>query len=427
MKVLLRGASVFQGGGFFLRDVAVSGGIVSAVGTGIPSDGFDIVFDCNNKYVIPGFADVHVHLREPGFSYKETIADGTAAAAKGGYSLVCAMPNLSPAPDSLENLRAELDIIERDARISVLPYGCITKGEKGARLADIEEMAPFVCGFSDDGKGVQSRDTMREAMARVKAADSFIAAHCEDENLLRGGYIHDGCYAREHGHPGICSESEWGPIARDMELVRETGCRYHVCHVSTKESVAVIRKAKAEGLPVTCETAPHYLTLCEDDLRDEGRFKMNPPLRAKEDRAALIEGLLDGTIDVIATDHAPHTDEEKSRGLAKSPMGITGLETSFPVLYTELVETGVLELARLVELMSTEPRRVLGKAPLEIAPGSSADITVLDTRAEYVIDPATFLSKGRFTPFAGKRVRGKAVLTLKDGEIKYQEDGANAH
>jgi len=426
MKILLRGASVFQRGGFFLRDIAVSGDRISCVGTGISPDGFDLVFDLENKFIVPGFADVHVHLREPGFSYKETIASGTRAAAHGGYTLVCAMPNLSPAPDCMDGLEAEFGLIRREAVVKVLPYGCITRGEHGGELADIADLAPCVAGFSDDGKGVQSAEMMREAMLRVKAAGSFISAHCEDETLLRGGCIHDGRYAAEHGHRGICSESEWGPIARDIELVRETGCRYHVCHVSAKESVAVIRAAKREGLPVTCETAPHYLTLCEDDLEEDGRFKMNPPLRAKEDRDALIEGLLDGTIDAIATDHAPHTDEEKSLGLEKSLMGITGLETAFPVLYTKLVRGGTLSFEKLVGLLTTGPRRVLGKEAAELSQGSPADFTVLDTDEEYAIDPGKFLSLGKSTPFSGWRVRGKAVLTVCGGRIAYREDVSDA-
>ena len=369
-----------------------------------------------NQYCIfPGFCDVHVHLREPGFSYKETVASGTAASARGGYTAVCCMPNLNPVPDSPETLAPLLEKIASDACIRVLPYGAITKGERGEELADLEGMADKVCAFSDDGRGVQKDGMMREAMRRAKALGKIIAAHCEVNDLLRGGYIHDGVYAKEHGHRGICSESEYAQIARDIELVRETGCAYHVCHISTKESVELIRCAKAEGLDVTCETAPHYLVMSDRDLREEGRFKMNPPLRDESDRLALIEGIRDGTIDMIATDHAPHSEEEKARGLEGSPFGIVGIETAFAVLYTELVRPDVITLERLIELLCHAPRRRFG---IEC---SSGDFTVFEISKPYCIDPAEFLSKGRSTPFAGKEVYGRCVMTAVNGKAVFEE------
>ena len=372
-------------------------------------------FSSTQYSIFPGFVDVHVHLREPGFSYKETIASGTAAAARGGYTAVCAMPNLSPVPDSMEHLEEQLNLIRRDARITVLPYGAITAGEKGELLADMEAMAPYVAGFSDDGRGVQSPDMMGQAMLEAKRLGKLIAAHCEDNSLLKGGYIHDGGYAKAHGHRGICSESEWGQIARDLELAAETGCAYHVCHISTKESVALIRKAKAAGVDVTCETGPHYLLLDDSNLQEDGRFKMNPPLRDKADREALLEGIVDGTIDMIATDHAPHAAEEKSRGLEKSLMGVVGLETAFPLLYTYLVCPGIITLERLIELMCLNPRRRFG-LPLE-----EGDFTVWDLNREYRIDPEEFLSKGRATPFAGVPVKGRCVMTVHKGKTVYLE------
>ncbi len=369
--------------------------------------------------VFPGFCDVHVHFREPGFSYKETIATGTAAAARGGYTAVCTMPNLSPVPDSIEALRVQTDIIKKDAIIPVLPYGSITVDQKGEKLADLEGLADGVTAFSDDGHGVQSDDMMREAMLRAKALGKMIVAHCEVNSLLHGGYIHDGAYAAAHGHRGICSESEWGQIKRDIDLVRETGCAYHICHISCKESVELVRKAKAGGLDVTCETAPHYLLLDERDLQEDGRFKMNPPLRSPEDHAALLEGLIDGTIDMIATDHAPHSAEEKSRGLEKCAFGIVGPETAFPLLYTGLVEKGILTLERLVTLMAITPRRRFG-LPFD------GSFTVWDLNAEYAIDPADFVSKGRSTPFEGRKVKGKCLLTNVNGRDVYKfTDGGN--
>ena len=363
--------------------------------------------------VFPGFCDVHVHFREPGFSYKETIATGSRAAARGGYTDVCTMPNLNPVPDSPEHLRRQLELIRRDACIHVHPYGAITVGQKGEQLADLSGMAENCIAFSDDGRGVQRDELMRQAMVEAKRLGKMIVAHCEVNELLRGGYIHDGEYARAHGHKGICSESEWVQIARDLALVKETGCAYHVCHISTKESVDIIRKAKAEGVNVTCETGPHYLILDDSFLREDGRFKMNPPLRGKEDREALVEGLLDGTIDMIATDHAPHSAEEKSKGLEKSAFGIVGIETAFPLLYTYLVKPGILSLERLVALLTVNPRNRFG---IE----SKDAFTVWDLEAVSRIDPSEFLSMGKSTPFTGWQVSGKCMATVCDGKIVYK-------
>ena len=370
----------------------------------------------SKKYIIvPGLCDVHVHFREPGFSYKETIASGSAAAAHGGYTAVCTMPNLDPVPDSAEHLQVQLDAIERSAAIKVLPYGAITVGEKGERLADMEAISDKVCAFSDDGKGVQNDEMMREAMTAAKRLGKIIAAHCEDNSLLFGGYIHDGEYARMHGHRGISSASEYKQIERDLRLAEETGCAYHVCHISTKESVELIRQAKARGVNVTCETAPHYLVLCDEDMQEDGRFKMNPPLRSREDKKALIEGIKDGTIDMIATDHAPHSAEEKGRGLEKSLMGVVGLETAFPVLYTELVTKNIITLDRLVELMSFKP-----KERFEI--DTNNDFAVFDISEAYKIDPEDFLSMGRATPFAGREVFGRCLLTVHNGKVVYKAE-----
>lgn len=370
----------------------------------------------SKKYIIvPGLCDVHVHFREPGFSYKETIASGSAAAAHGGYTAVCTMPNLDPVPDSAEHLQVQLDAIKRGAAIKVLPYGAITVGEKGERLADMEAISDKVCAFSDDGKGVQNDEMMREAMAKAKRLGKIIAAHCEDNSLLFGGYIHDGEYARMHGHRGISSESEYKQIERDLRLAEETGCAYHVCHISTKESVELIRQAKAHGVNVTCETAPHYLVLCDEDMQEDGRFKMNPPLRSREDKQALIEGIKDGTIDMIATDHAPHSAEEKGRGLEKSLMGVVGLETAFPVLYTELVMKNIITLDRLVELMSFKPKERFGI-------DTNNDFAVFDISEAYKIDPEDFLSMGRATPFAGREVFGRCLLTVHNEKVVYKAE-----
>ncbi len=382
------------------------------IGASLSSPGF-AVFNSPRYVIFPGFCDVHVHFREPGFSYKETMETGSRASARGGYTTVCTMPNLNPVPDSLEHLNAQLERIRSGACIQVVPYGAITVGERGETLADLEAMAPYVAGFSDDGRGVQSEELMRQAMLRAKALGKPIVAHCEDNSLLRGGYIHDGAYAKAHGHRGICSESEWGPIARDLKLVKETGVSYHVCHISTKESVELIRQAKAEGLDVTCETGPHYLVMDDSMLEENGRFKMNPPLRSKEDREALVQGLLDGTIDMIATDHAPHSAEEKARGLEKSAFGVVGIETAFPIIYTYLVKPGILPLERAVDLLCANPRKRFGLT-------LGRDFSVWDLDAESTVDSKDFLSMGKATPFEGWKVSGRCLATILDGRIVYQ-------
>lgn len=371
--------------------------------------GVGFLSDFNKLCIFPAFCDVHVHFREPGFSYKETIKTGSLAAARGGYTDVCTMPNLNPVPDGVENIKKQIEIIEKDAAVRVHPYAAITVGEKGEMLTDMKALSPYCIAFSDDGKGVQSEDMMREAMIKAKALGKIIAAHCEDNSLLCGGYIHKGEYARLHGHKGICAESEWKPIERDLRLAKETGCKYHVCHISCKESVELIRKAKAEGVDVTCETAPHYLIFNDMDLKESGNFKMNPPIRSEEDRQALIKGLQDGTIDMIATDHAPHGSEEKSRGLENSFMGVVGLETAFPVMYTYLVKKGIITLEKLIELMSINPRRRFGITQTE-------DICVYDLQSEYIINPCEFKSKGKSTPFDGMTVSGKNLLTICGGK-----------
>ena len=365
---------------------------------------------------VPGLVDVHVHLREPGFSYKETIASGTYAAAKGGYTAVCAMPNLNPAPDTVEHVKEQIELIEKGAKVHVYPYGCITMGQKGrGELCDLEALRPLTIGYSDDGKGVQSREMMLEAMKRVKALDGIIVAHCEDESLLDGGWIHEGEYARLHGHKGISSASEWKQVERDLELVRQTGCPYHVCHVSTKETVELIRRAKAEGLDVTCETGPHYLTMCDMDLQEHGRFKMNPPIRSAEDRDALIKGLLDGTVDMIATDHAPHSAEEKSRGLEKSAMGVVGLETAFAVLYTKLVKTGKVPLEVILAALTDKPRQRFG------IPENEGDFAIFDLEAEWTVNPENFVSLGHATPFEGWQLQGECIYTSVGGKAVWQK------
>ena len=412
MKALFKNANVYANGEFKKQTMLLDGASLS-VFMGDVSTIDAPTFD--NIAIFPGFCDVHVHFREPGFSYKETIATGSAAAARGGYTAVCTMPNLNPTPDNPENLKIQTDIIKKDAKIAVFPYGTITKGQAGEELSDMDGMKDDVIGFSDDGKGVQTDELMLKAMKKAHSLGKMIVAHCEDNSLLRGGYIHDGEYAKEHGHRGICSESEFGQIARDLELVKKVGCKYHVCHVSAKESVEVIRKAKASGIDVTCETAPHYLTMTDLDLMEHGRFKMNPPIRSKEDRDALIEGIKDGTVDMIATDHAPHSAEEKSKGLEKSNMGVVGIETSFAVMYTYLVKPGIITLEELVEIMSVKPRE-----RFEIE--SDVGFTVFDLGEEYKINPDEFLSMGKSTPFDGAQVFGKCLVTVYDGKIAYASE-----
>ena len=367
----------------------------------------------DNIYVFPAFCDVHVHFREPGFSYKETIYSGSRSAARGGYSDVCTMPNLDPVPDCYESIMEQRKIIERDATVNVHPYASVTVGEKGEKLSDFDALSPLCIAFSDDGRGVQSEDMMRAAMIKAKSLGKIIAAHCEDNSLLNGGYIHDGEYARLHGHRGICSESEWRPIERDIRLAKETGCAYHVCHISCRESVELIRRAKADGVDITCETAPHYLVMNDMMLEEDGRFKMNPPIRSEDDRLALIEGIKDGTIDMIATDHAPHSAEEKSRGLEKSLMGVVGLETAFPVLYTYLVKEGIISLEKLIELMSVNPRKRFHI--------KDSGICVYDLGKEYAIDPNEFETKGRSTPFSGRKVYGENIMTVIGGKIAWRK------
>ena len=422
MRYLLQNAQILSSGGVFrAADVLLSGGRIVSIGDRISCHADAVSIDLHKAVLFPGFVDVHVHLREPGFSYKETIRTGTLAAAHGGFAHVAAMPNLDPVPDCAAALAVQRAIIEKDALVHVHPYGAISVGEKGERLADLEGLAPGVIAFSDDGRGVQSESLMREAMMQCRRLGKILAAHCEDNSLLHGGYIHDGAYARAHGHRGICSESEWGPIARDLRLAEETGCAYHVCHVSTKESVALIRAAKRRGVDVTCEAAPHYLTFTDEDLQEDGRFKMNPPLRAREDRDALIEGLLDGTIDMLVTDHAPHSREEKARGLDKSAMGVVGLETSFAASYTALVQTGILPLEKLVDLMHGAPMRRFG-CGTELAEGQPADLTAFDLTKTYTVDPETFLTMGRATPFAGRALTGVCKLTMIGGEPVWKEE-----
>lgn len=415
---LLKNGTVYTHNGLKRRDVFISGGNVFV--TSIPSlnnGPSATVIDCSDMVLVPGFTDVHVHFREPGFFYKETIHSGTMAAARGGYTTVCTMPNLNPVPSDYEKLKVQLDIIEKTAVIKTIPYGTITKNQDGRSiLSDMTAMAPYVCAFSDDGKGIQTGTLMEEAMKKAKSLGKLIVAHCEDEALLSGGYIHEGEYAKAHGHKGISSESEWVQVARDVELAAKTGCSYHVCHISTKETVEIIRQAKAAGIDVTCETAPHYLILSDMDLQEDGRFKMNPPLRDLSDKEALIEGICDGTIDMIATDHAPHSLEEKSRGLAKSAFGVVGLETAFPIIYTNLVQKGVITFEKLVELMSENPRRRFGLKGGLIEDGQPADLTLLDLNTTYKIDSKEFLSKGKATPFDGLTVTGQIAATFVNGK-----------
>jgi dihydroorotase len=411
--ILILGANVWTDGDFHKTNVRIANGVIDAMGTDLsPASSPDAeVIEADGKYLVPGLVDLHVHFREPGYSYKETIRTGSEAAAAGGFSTVCTMPNLNPAPDSVENLRRQLDIIDRDACIQVLPYATITRLRMGNELVDYAALAPMVAGFSDDGSGVQSEEVMRRAMQGIAPTGKILAAHCEVNDLLKGGYIHDGEYARAHGHRGICSESEWAEIERDIRLAEETHCRLHICHISTKESVELIRRAKERGVLVTCETGPHYLTFCDEDLQEEGRFKMNPPIRSREDRDALRRGLIDGTIDAIATDHAPHSAAEKAKGLEKSAMGVVGLETAFAAVYTTMVKSGLMPMERLVEVMTIAPRRIMGLPATDgIKPGQKADVTLLDTSREWTVNPEEFLTMGRATPYEGLTLTGKAEL-----------------
>lgn len=418
--MLITGAKVWCEGGFATCDVLVEEGRLVRIADNIaPIEGVRVV-EAAGKYLLPALVDMHVHLREPGYSYKETIASGTAAAAKGGFSMVCPMPNLNPAPDTLAHLKEQLSIVERDAVIGVMPYATITTARKGNECVDYEALAPYVAGFSDDGTGVQSEEVMERAMNGIAPTGKILAAHCEVESLLNGGYIHDGEWCKAHNHKGICSESEWGEVKRDIELAEKTGCRLHICHISTKESVELIREGKKRGVKVTCETAPHYLALCDEDMREEGRFKMNPPLRSRADMEALREGVADGTIDVIATDHAPHSAEEKSKGLEKSAMGVVGIETSLAATYTFMVGGGVISLERLVEIMSLTPRRLLGIGG-GIVLGEMLDATLVDLNEEFCVEPAKFLSMGKSTPFEGMRLRGEVLMTIANGRLAYEK------
>ena len=412
MKFTIENVRFYKDGSFHEGDLFLN---TDSIAVSCAKDDGGIVSQFNNCFVFPAFCDVHVHLREPGFSYKETIKTGTLACAHGGYTDVCSMPNLNPVPDSKENLQKQLDIIKKDAVIKVHPYASITVGQKGEVLSNFSELSENAIAFSDDGRGVQNEDMMRSAMTAAKLHGKMIVAHCEDNSLLNGGYIHDGEYAKLHNHKGICSESEWGPIKRDLKLAEEIGCAYHVCHISTKESVALIREAKKRGVDVTCETAPHYLVMNDMDLQEDGRFKMNPPIRSEEDRLALIEGLKDGTIDMIATDHAPHSFEEKSKGLEKSAMGVVGIETAFSVLYTKLVKTGIITLEKLVEVMSENPRKRFNLPVGE-------DICVFDLEKEYTVTPQNFLSKGQATPFKDEKLFGVCRLTVCGGKTVYQDN-----
>lgn len=422
MTLLIKNAVCYIDKAFKKQDVFIKDGIIHSLGVSLSLDNIDRTIDAMGKYfLIPGFVDVHIHLREPGFSYKETIKTGTMAGAKVGYNVLCTMPNLNPPPDSVENLKVQTDIIDRDAVIDVLPFAAITKGRKGVgETVDFASLADKAVGFSDDGTGVQTEALMKQAMTECAKLGKIISAHCEVNDLLKGGYIHDGEYAKAHNHKGICSESEWAQIERDCRLAEETGCQYHVCHISTKESVDIIRRAKARGVKVTCETGPHYLTMCDMDLQEDGRFKMNPPLRSAEDRQALVDGVLDGTIDVIATDHAPHSADEKSKGLAKSAMGVVGLETAFAVLYTKLVKTGVITFEKLVEMMSVRPREIFGIEGGVIREGAPANLCLLDTEKEWIVEPEKFVTMGRATPFENWKLQGENLLTILRGEIVYE-------
>ncbi|MBP3390564.1 MAG: dihydroorotase [Clostridia bacterium] len=419
MKYLIKSANVYIDNSFSSVDLFVDSGCIVSIGQDLTISDATVI-SAQGLTVFPGFTDVHVHLREPGFSYKETVASGTLAAAKGGYTNVCTMPNLKPCPDSVEHLSRQLEIIKRGAKVHVYPFGTITVGENGETLSDMDGMAKDVIGFSDDGRGVQNQNIMLAAMEKAKALGKIISAHCEDNSLLFGGYIHDGEYAKLHGHRGICSESEWGPIKRDIGLVKKSGCKYHVCHISTKESVQLIREAKAQGVDITCETGPHYLTMNDMMLKEDGRFKMNPPIRSEEDRLALIEGIKDGTIDVIATDHAPHSAEEKSKGLEKSAMGVVGLETAFAVCYTKLVKTGIITLEKLVELLNVNARMRFGIGT-EIKVGAPADLTLFNLNERFTVKKEDFVSLGKASPFEGEELFGRCKITFVNGQIVYSE------
>lgn len=420
MKYSIINANIYRSNGLENNNVFIENGIISEISDRIPDPDTSKIIDVPGCWILPAFTDMHVHLREPGYSYKETIKTGTQAAAAGGFTTICPMPNLNPAPDSIAHLQTQLDIINRDACIDVLPFATITKGRSGKELVDYKALAPMVAGFSDDGSGVQDTLVMKRAMKGIALTGKILAAHCEVESLLCSGYIHDGEYAHSHNHRGICSRSEWKEVERDIILAEETGCRLHICHVSTKESVELIRKAKNKGLPVTCETGPHYLTFNDSNLREDGKFKMNPPIRSLEDQKALQEGVIDGTIDVIATDHAPHSSEEKSLGLEKSAMGVVGLETAFAAVYTTMVETGLIDLTRLMELMTVNPRKILGLPyHIGLTQGMASNIVIIDPQKRFIVSPAEFRSMGRSTPYEGMELKGKIKMTFYKGKQVY--------
>ena len=419
-SILIRNGVILDSQGSRKADLLVRDGIIAQIARDIQIQEGIKILDAHGCIVTPALADVHVHFREPGNPEKETIKTGSMAAAAGGFTAVCTMPNLNPAPDSLENIAIEQKLIDENACIDVLPYATITKGRKGLEPVDVKSLKGKAVAFSDDGSGVQDEKAMEEAMRLIAENDCILAAHCEDNSLLNGGYIHQGSYAGIHGHKGICSRSEWGQIERDLKLAAKTGCRYHVCHISTKESVDLIRKAKKRGVKVTCETAPHYLALIDRDIEEDGRFKMNPPIRSEQDRMALIQGIKDGTIDIIATDHAPHTAEQKGKGLQESAFGVVGLETAFPVLYTRLVQRGIINASQLIRLMSDNPRRLFSLRPAELEEGAPAELAVFDTANRYFVNPDEFLSKGHATPFEGWAVKGRCVLTMHGGAIVYE-------
>jgi dihydroorotase len=448
MKTLLKNANVFTSSGFVNSDILIDDFLASFTTFDSDFSSFDEVVDCTNLYITPGFTDVHVHFREPGFFYKETIKTGSLAAAKGGYVNVCTMPNLNPVPSNISSLQKQLEIIKKDSCINIIPYGTITKlGNGKSTLSDMNDMSDFVIAFSDDGKGVQTNELMQDAMLKAKELDKIIVAHCEDESLLNGGYIHDGIYAKEHNHKGICSESEWIQVQRDVELAKKTGAKYHVCHISTKETVDIIRNAKKQGVDITCETAPHYLILCDEDLKEDGKYKMNPPLRSKEDKIALIQGIQDGTIDMIATDHAPHTLEEKSKGLSNSAFGIVGLEIAFSLMYTHLVAKNIITLEKLLELMCINPlkrfnlpkytqiQKQLFKNNFDfskkykttsddnyyIHDNMIANFNIIDLEKTYKVCPDEFLSMGKSTPFENEILKGKVVQTIVNGKTVYKD------
>lgn len=424
MGVLLRGAEVWQQGEFYKLDVRIDDDGVVEIGEGLVPKVGERLVDISGKFVLPGLADIHVHLREPGFSYKETIATGTAAAARGGFTSVGAMPNVSPPPDNLPELLEQIQAYQRDAEVEVFPYACLTTGGMGVgEVVDYAALEPHVIGFSDDGFGVQDEQRMREVMQGIAAAGGIAAQHIEDLELSGDGYINDGEYARAHGHIGKPGASEWTQLERDLRLVEETGCDYHACHLSTKESVELIRAAKAKGLPVTAESAPHYLALSDDMLEEDGRYRMNPPIRAREDREAVAAALIDGTIDMVATDHAPHSAEEKAAGLAGSANGVVGVENSLPVIYSEFVRPGRFGMDRLVEVMGTNPRERFRLGGGTLNSGELADLIVFDPEFHEPLDTSKFLSKGKATPFAGRDLYGKVDLTICQGDPIWDPEG----